>query len=904
VLEDAAQMKTKRAKKRAKIETVNKLSTAAALLGIVGYGLMRLVQGPTMFAPNDMKGGFYSFVMSLVTAAVVLAVQLIMRNAKGLSFVVAAVITTSFTFGAFAFHQWDYYYISSLAVVGIICLYQRPRELLTYYVMNLAVNAVVLASLRRGAPGYFAAEMTVNFLLYAYGSSFLIILFWLARQRAGKADAGLRSFSSLLGSTPNMMVIIDDAKRVRYISAPFVEFAGIDGEQAVGNPLLDLFDDKNLKLMFADILDADEFFTDTREIDVRDEVRYFKIIADKLRGESGMFIEITDITETVLASIAAKNAQIAAEEARIAAERANESKSRFLATMSHEIRTPMNAILGISEIEIARSGHSEETAASLGKIQSSGYSLLGIINDILDLSKIETGKLELVPAEYDLPSLINDAVQLNIVRIGSKQIEFTLDADQNLPAKLFGDELRLKQILNNILSNAFKYTDKGSVELTVHHEKRDGDMICLFFRVADTGQGMKKEDVERLYSEYSRFNAEANRTTEGTGLGMSITQKLVEMMGGSIEVESEYGVGSVFTVNVLQKQVGGAAIGAKLAENLRSFTFTADTAHSKAQITREYMPYGKVLVVDDVATNLFVANGLIAPYGMAVETAQSGFEALAKVQGGAVYDIIFMDHMMPKMDGIETVAKIRALGYAAPIVALTANAITGNEQMFKENGFDDFISKPIDVRQLNTVLNRLIRDRQTPETLAKYSRLTAAARPKNPDDGKLLQVFKKDAKAAIAALRETVDSHDLPLFTTTAHAMKSACANVGEKELSELARTLEVAGKSGDTEFISVNARKLIDGLREIVGEDVTPQNVSDSIEAPALLAEKLKLMKQAAENYDDDAANAIISELRKLTWKSETLKLFDMLELHFLHSDFDEAVELIDTKLAGAAGI
>jgi len=231
----------------------------------------------------------------------------------------------------------------------------------------------------------------------------------------------------------------------------------------------------------------------------------------------------------------------------------------------------------------------------------------------------------------------------------------------------------------------------------------------LHFKVEDTGQGMKPEDRDRIFTEYSRFNAKANRTTEGTGIGMSITKTLVEMMDGMIMVESEYGKGSIFTVMVKQATVDCDAIGFQLVQQLKNFTYHADgfTSHT----AHDQMSYGKVLVVDDVDINLYVAEGMMSQYGLQIDTALSGFIAIDMVNAGNVYDVIFMDHMMPQMDGIETTKKLRDMGYSGGIVALTANALVGNSEMFLENGFDGFISKPIDIVQLDVILNEFVRDK-------------------------------------------------------------------------------------------------------------------------------------------------------------------------------------------------
>jgi signal transduction histidine kinase/CheY-like chemotaxis protein len=420
------------------------------------------------------------------------------------------------------------------------------------------------------------------------------------------------------------------------------------------------------------------------------------------------------------------------------AEIALKAKDEFLANISHEIRTPMNAVIGLTEIEL-RKGHGGETMASFEKIHSSAISLLGIINDVLDISKIESGKFAILPDTYDIASMINDTVNLNVVRIGSKKINFKLSVDENLPALLYGDELRIKQILNNLLSNAFKYTEEGQVDLTVGfepvaglsgedepaapraageddaaHPEREG--IRLTFTVADTGRGIPDGKLKGLFTKYNKIEDSSSHMIEGTGLGLFITKSLAELMGGSISVESEAGKGSKFTVSFLQGRVGEDAIGVEVARRLEQFRHESVSARSNLNFEYEKMPYGRVLVVDDIEINLEVAAGMMTPYGITVDKADSGEEAINLIKGGEPrYDLIFMDHMMPGLDGVETVHIIRdELGkdseYArsAPVIALTANAIVGNEEMFMENGFQGLLAKPIDVRKLDEALRKWV----------------------------------------------------------------------------------------------------------------------------------------------------------------------------------------------------
>ncbi|MDR2546181.1 MAG: response regulator [Lachnospiraceae bacterium] len=392
----------------------------------------------------------------------------------------------------------------------------------------------------------------------------------------------------------------------------------------------------------------------------------------------------------------------------------NRLKSAFLATMSHEIRTPMSAILGLTQIISQEENLPDVATDGLKKIHNSCNMLMGIINDLLDLSKIEAGKLDIVPSVYSIASTIDDTVQMNVMRIGDKPILFEIQLDENIPARMIGDELRIKQIFNNLLSNAIKYTEAGKVILSLSYIATS-NKGALIMSIKDTGIGMTHEQVDALFHEYSRFVPESGRLIEGTGLGLTITKNLISLMNGEIYVESEPGAGSLFTVKLPQEKADDEVIGRELADSLMQMQTQQRVEERK--LVCERMPYGRALIVDDVETNLYIAEAFLKPYEMQVETAMSGFEAIDKVKSGKTYSIILMDHMMPKMDGIEATKQLRQLGFTNPIVALTANALVGQEAMFLENGFDAFISKPIDTHLLDKVLNELVRDKQPPEVL-------------------------------------------------------------------------------------------------------------------------------------------------------------------------------------------
>jgi PAS domain S-box-containing protein len=411
----------------------------------------------------------------------------------------------------------------------------------------------------------------------------------------------------------------------------------------------------------------------------------------------------------------AKRSSAEAMRAYAEAENALEAKSRFIANMNHEMRTPMNVIVGLTDLMLEEKEVPAKVKETLQKINIAGDTLMGLISDVLDISKVEAGKMDLMPVQYDVASMLNDIIALNSIRAEDKPITFKMDINENLFEILLGDDLRVKQIFNNLLSNAFKYTKKGDVTLGVSCQ-REGDSVWLSFYVSDTGIGIRKEDINRLFSDYSQVDTKANRKIDGTGLGLSITKKFVELMDGEISVKSDYGKGTVFSARIRQGFVTDKPIGKEIVKSLSSLRYMDDKKKAQKIIERADLSYARVLVVDDFPTNLDVAAGMLRKYKMQVDCVLSGQESIDLIAAGEpVYDAIFMDHMMPEMDGVEAVRLIRALDtdYAKniPIIALTANAVAESEKMFLENGFDAFLPKPFNVMSLDSVVQRWVRDK-------------------------------------------------------------------------------------------------------------------------------------------------------------------------------------------------
>ncbi len=392
----------------------------------------------------------------------------------------------------------------------------------------------------------------------------------------------------------------------------------------------------------------------------------------------------------------------AAKEAKEEAEYENRAKSHFLANMSHEIRTPINAVLGMNEM-ILRESDDPEIQAYADSIKRAGNTLLGLVNDILDFSKIEAGKMEILPADYDVSSLLNDLVNMIQSRAEDKGLELILDFSENMPKLLHGDEVRIKQVIMNILTNAVKYTEKGSVTFRVGYERirKEPDKVYILVSVIDTGIGIRKEDLEKLFHEFERIEEKRNRNIEGTGLGMNITRSILEMMGSHLEVSSIYGEGSTFSFRLKQDVVSWEELGDY------EVSYRVAIAGRKKYKQKFTAPSARVLVTDDSSMNLEVFKNLLKRTGVQIDTATRGDECLALTRLNK-YDVIFLDHMMPKKDGIETLAELRAdsenPNRQTRVICLTANAISGAREQYLKAGFDDYLTKPIDAARLEEIL--------------------------------------------------------------------------------------------------------------------------------------------------------------------------------------------------------
>ena len=493
------------------------------------------------------------------------------------------------------------------------------------------------------------------------------------------------------------------------------------------------------------------------------------------------------------------------------AEKASIAKSEFLANMSHEIRTPMNAIIGLNDIIMEECGDTEIYGYAKD-VQSAARNLLTIINDILDLSKVEAGKMELVIENYYIKDMADEIMGIMDMAASQKGLILKYECDQTIPCRYSGDDGRIKQILLNILSNAIKFTKKGYVRAYITGKPgRDNDEEQLTFCVEDTGCGIREEDLQKIFEDFRQVDSRRNRSVEGTGLGLAIVKHLVELMKGTIQVESVYDKGTTVTITIPQKIVDRQPV-----------SEMKEAPQTEQKVTDGFTAPGvKVLIVDDNVINRKVARGFLKNYAFDLTEAESGPEAIERVRSDR-YDLIFMDHMMPDMDGVEAAEIIRRdcgdNGTAPVLVALTANAMEGMRERFLEHGFQDFIAKPLDRTELNQLLLRWVPEkyRQTGDTEEESKPLDPSAVQidgvdmeavtqyySGDEEGfmELLDLYCIDGKRKTELLHQVVDSDPLR-YQIEVHGLKSASANIGAMEVSAMARAHENAAVQGDMEFI------------------------------------------------------------------------------------------------------
>ena len=728
-----------------------------------------------------------------------------------------------------------------------------------------------------------AFELVRGYSIYSTGIAISSLVLGVAIYKHGILDTMQLAKDNIVEHTTEGIIVVDVDKRLVYANDKAIK-------------LMPYIDDDNsayTERRLREIFEGEQTMIKTTEGQYEAKISplYEK---DILKGYMALLIDMSFIERYTKEIIELKEA----------AEAANRSKSVFLANMSHEIRTPMNAIVGFNELILQKSKNNEIIGYA-SDIKTASTNLLAIINDILDLSRIESGKTEINEVEYEVKDLIKESV-LNVKSAAStKGLEFILDIDANLPKRLYGDNGHIRNILINLLSNAVKYTTTGFVKFVVKLDELEGDGATIRFSVADSGIGIKTEDIPKLFDEFEKFDTKKNRGVEGTGLGLTIVKGYAELLGGEIFVESEYGLGSTFTLLIKQKVASH--------DRVKDMDITED-ATPVADARRKFKaPNARILVTDDNDINLKVTSSLFRTYGIRVDTAGSGREAIDACRIEP-YDIIFMDLMMPEMDGAETMKRIRTLldddTYRSVIVALTANAIGGVREEMHAEGFDDYISKPIDIAYMEKVLLKHLPEElivytdevnvdtlepcyaeEVDETISKDSTQNTEKTFEQCLAGfdiakgisccggdmecyeEVLQMFYESGEKRLGELSGFLQTKDYKNYIIAVHGLKSSSASIGAMELSECAKSHEFSGKENKFDYLHENydhLKVLYEGVLECVRQALVVSG---------------KLSDQSSENIMTD-----IYDISEETISNASATIRDMVE----HFDYDGVIAII----------
>ncbi|MCL2834530.1 MAG: ATP-binding protein [Treponema sp.] len=729
-------------------------------------------------------------------------------------------------------------------------------------------------------------------------ASMLMASSWLRYDITLNIRATAAKLEAVIANYPGIIWCVDKNKMITLFNGRYLNETDLKPSFFEGRLYTDVLQEERFKSICEC---TEKTFTDgiqDRNYEIGDRV--YRLRTAPICDDDGVIVTVIgnfdDITERTKLQAELKAALTAAQDA-------SSAKTDFLANMSHEMRTPLNAIIGLSELTLGINALDSESYSNLEKINNAGMTLLGMVNDILDISKIEAGKFELVPAEYDMPSLMNDTITQSILHIGEKPIRFNLEIGEDLPTRLYGDDLRIKQIFNNLLTNAFKYTSSGTVELGLSCE-RDGQIVWLTARISDTGIGIRSEDIGNLFKDYTQLDIRSNRKIEGTGLGLPITKSMVDMMDGTISVQSEYGKGSVFTVRLKQQFVTDEKIGPEVVKNLKNFTYSDQKRKNKSRMVRISLPYARVLVVDDVSTNLDVARGMMKPYGMQIDCVSNGQEAIDAIRAANVkYNAVFMDHMMPGMDGMEATRIIReeiGTEYArtVPIIALTANAIVGNEEMFLGRGFQAFISKPIDMERLDAVIREWVRDnKKEKEQPVKESQAVQETASKTDWQSmekfcdyidikkglerfgsknsylQILHSFISSSRGLLQTIRE-VNPDTIKNYITAVHGIKGTSRGVCVYGAGDRAEELEKAAREGNYDFITEKNTAFADDLQNIIDrlDELLEQTAAENPYPKKTMPDRdvLEKLSQACGAFDMNGADEAMIEIEKYEYESD----------------------------------